>query len=48
MKAKISRLEHAGAYEQEDPARVARGFAYGLGIGVVLWVLAAAFIDWLI
>lgn len=49
MKAKIGGLEHAGAFDdQEDPVRVARGVAYGLAIGAVFWLLAAAVIAWLI
>ena len=49
MKAKIKRLDCSGALnDQEDPARVARGLAYGIGIGVLLWVLAAAPLFWLI
>ena len=49
MKAKIRRLEHSGAFdEQEDPAGIARGFAYGIAIVVMLWALAAALVLWLI
>ena len=49
MEARIKRLDRSSAFdEQEDAARVARGFAYGLAISLVLWLLPAALIVWLI
>ena len=49
MKADTKRLDHSGALdEREDTARVAKGFAYGLAISVVLWLLPVAFIVWLL
>lgn len=49
MKAKTTRLHPKGAFDDhDDPALIARGLAYGISIGVVLWALAAAGIVWLI
>jgi hypothetical protein len=49
MKAKTGRLKHSVEFDApDDRARVATGFAYGVGISIVLWMAAAAIVVLLI
>lgn len=45
MKARTTHLKHSADLEAvDDGARVATGFAYGVGISIALWMIGAAVI----